>query len=78
MDITIRNIDETAYRKLKAKAALENINIGTAVAQAIDAWLGKSESKTENVSILDIKPVKMGKKNKNLSEEIDKVLYGAN
>ena len=78
LNITIRNINDSAYRKLKAKAAVENISVGAAVTQAIEVWLSKSKSKKGKVSILDIKPVPMGNKNKYLSEEIDKILYGSN
>ena len=39
MDTTIRNLDEAAYRELKARAALEGKTIGEAVNEAIRAYL---------------------------------------
>ena len=35
MDITIRNLDEEAYRRIKARAALEGVTLGEAVSEAI-------------------------------------------
>jgi plasmid stability protein len=75
MDTTIRNLDEKAYRKLKAKAAVEGITVGTAVSQAIKSWLEESKARKKSVSLLDMKPEHFGKKNARLSEEIDEILY---
>ncbi|MDI6640550.1 MAG: hypothetical protein QMD78_06990 [Methanocellales archaeon] len=74
MDITIRNIDERSYRRLKAMAALEGIPIGAAITQAIKVWLER-EKRASDVSLLDMKPVSFGKENARLSEEIDEILY---
>ena len=73
MDTTIRNIDPFIYKKLKTKAAQEGISIGEAVTMAVSEWLGVSKKKKR--SIIDIKPEHFGKKYRNLSEEIDEVLY---
>lgn len=35
MDITIRNLDGEAYRRIKARAALEGLTLGEAVSEAI-------------------------------------------
>ena len=35
MDITIRNLDAEAYRRIKARAALEGVTLGEAVSEAI-------------------------------------------
>ena len=75
MDVTIRNLDEKAFRQLKARAALEGITIGTAVTQAIGFWLEERKDRKGNASLLDMKPEHFGKKNAHLSEEIDKCLY---
>jgi ribosomal protein S8 len=74
MDTTIRNIDENVYRKLKAKAMLEGLSVGEAVTEAIKTWLGYRKEK--KASILDIKPVSSKRKNRMLSVEVDKLLYG--
>lgn len=73
MDTTIRNIDPFIYKKLKTKAAQEGISIGEAVTMAVSEWLGISKKKKR--SIIDIKPEHFGKQYRNLSEEIDEVLY---
>ena len=78
MDTTIRNIDETVYRQLKAKAALEGMSIGTAVTEAIRVWLKEEEAKKRGASLLDIRPESFGKENSRLSEEIDEILYAKN
>jgi plasmid stability protein len=75
MDTTIRNLDEKAYRRLKAKAAVEGITVGTAVSQAIESWLEEGKARKKNVSLMDMKPEPFGKKNARLSEEIDEILY---
>jgi len=73
MDTTIRNIDPFIYKKLKTKAAQEGISIGEAVTMAVSEWLGVSKKKKR--SIIDIKPEHFGKQYRDLSEEIDEVLY---
>lgn len=73
MDTTIRNIDPFVYKKLKTKAAEEGISIGEAVTKAISEWLGLAKKKKR--SIIEIKPEHFGYQYRNLSEEIDEVLY---
>ena len=73
MDTTIRNIDPFVYKKLKTKAAQEGISIGEAVTKAISEWLGLPKKKRR--SIIEIKPEHFGYQYRNLSEEIDEVLY---
>ncbi len=73
MDTTIRNIDPFVYKKLKTKAAEEGISIGEAVTKAISEWLGLPKKKKR--SIIEIKPEHFGHQYRNLSEEIDDVLY---
>ena len=75
MDTTIRNLDEKAYKRLKAKAAVEGITVGVAVSQAIESWLEEDKTKKRRVSLMDMKPESFGKKNARLSDEIDEILY---
>lgn len=76
MDTTIRNIDESIYRRLKAKAALGGLSIGDAVNEAFSAWVKTEKANAgKDVSFFDMKPEPFGKKNRNLSMEIDEVLY---
>ncbi len=73
MDTTIRNIDPVIYKKLKTKAAQEGISIGEAVTKAISEWLKLTKKKKR--SIIDIEPEHFGYQYRNLSEEIDEVIY---
>ncbi len=73
MDTTIRNLDPLVYKKLKTRAAQEGISIGEAVTKAISEWLGLPGKKKR--SIIEIKPEHFGPRYRNLSEEVDEVLY---
>lgn len=74
---TIRNLDESAYRALKARAALVGKPVGELVNEAIRAYLSGPEPwRQKKGSILDWKPVPFPPGNEHLSEEIDKILYG--
>ncbi len=42
MNVSIKNIDETAFRKLKATAAEQGKSMGAALTEAIFAWVNKS------------------------------------
>jgi plasmid stability protein len=77
MDTTIRNLDETAYRELKARAALSGKPVGELVNEAIRKYLGQQEPRLrKGKSILDWRPIPFPPGNEHLSEEIDKILYG--
>ena len=77
MDITIRNLDDRAYRSLKARAALTGRTMGQAVTEAIRAYLARGAPAPKTGSILDLTPVAFPKGSERLSEEIDAVVYGA-
>jgi len=77
MDTTIRNLDETAYRKLKALAALQGRNIGELVNEAIRSYLARAETLPKRGSLLDLVPEPYPVGCERLSEEIDAVVYGA-
>ena len=72
MDITIRNMNEEAYRELKARAAIKGIKIGEALNLAIRCWLEEREIGKRNVVP---EPSDWGKGTEMLSEEINKYLY---
>ena len=76
MDTTIRNIDEDAYRRLKARAALEGRPIGTVLSDLIRESAGRGETWPKRGSMMDLRPVRMGKRNRHLSEEVDSIVYG--
>ena len=44
MDTTIRNLSEDAYRRLKARAALEGRPIGVVLSELVDAASGTGSS----------------------------------
>lgn len=76
MDTTIRNLDERAYRRLKARAALEGKTIGELVNEAIRAFLARPEPPLRPRSLRELEPEPYPEGNERLSEEIDAVMYG--
>jgi len=73
MHLSVRDVDERAFKTLKAWAAEKDIPIGKALTIAIDQFVGWRDPR---IKPTEIKPINLGKRAKNLSEEIDKVLYG--
>lgn len=76
MDTTIRNLDETAYRALKARAALDGKTIGETVNEAIRAYLGRPAA-NPTASLRDLGSEAYPEGSERLSEEIDAIVYGA-
>ena len=76
VDTTIRNVDESAYRELKARAALSGKTIGELVTAAIRCYLARPEALTKRGSLRDLTPEAYPKGNKRLSEQIDAIVYG--
>jgi len=76
MDTTIRNLDENAYRELKARAALTGTTIGQLVNEAIRSYLARPESRRRR-SLRDLTPEQYPEGSERLSEEIDAIVYGA-
>lgn len=77
MDTTIRNIDERAYRELKARAALEGRPIGEVLSDAIRAHLRSCPSLQRDGSLADLAPEQYRRGTERLSEEIDAIVYGS-
>jgi plasmid stability protein len=77
VDTTIRNLDEVAYRQLRARAVLAGRTVGDLVNEAIRAYLARPERSAQASSLADIVPEDYGKGQERLSEEIDAVVYGA-
>lgn len=77
MDTTIRNLDERAYRELKAQAALSGKTIGELVTEAIRCYLARPSALAKRGTLRDLTPEAYPKGNERLSEQIDAVVYGA-
>ena len=76
MDTTIRNLDEQAYRALKARAALAGRTIGDEVNDAIRAYLARPDRFARNGSLSELRPQAYPDGNERLSEVVDDVAYG--
>jgi plasmid stability protein len=77
VDTTIRNLDDEAYRALKAWAALHDKSIGEAMSDMIRSQVGHPQPWFRAGSILDLPPVDFGKGTERLSEDVDEIAYGA-
>jgi plasmid stability protein len=75
MDTTIRNLDEGAYRELKARAALTGRTIGELVTEAIRCYVAKPAGLAKRGSLRDLTPETYPKGNERLSEEVDRIVY---
>lgn len=76
MDTTIRNLDPSAYRSLKARAAMAGMTLGEAVNEAIRAYLAHADLPPKQGTLRDIAPWPFPDGNERLSEEIDRIAYG--
>jgi plasmid stability protein len=77
MDTTVRNLDEQAYRALRARAVLEGRTAGELISEAIRGYLGHGPVKRGNVSLRALRPEPFPEGNEQLSFEIDDIVYGA-
>ncbi len=76
MDTTVRNLDVSLYRELKARAAIEGRNIGDLVNAAIRAYLARPAPGGRRGSLRDLAPVSYGRGSERSSEQVDAVVYG--
>lgn len=73
----IRDLDEEIFRKFKAKAVEEGMNLGKALNLAILQWLNKKDSREKDPkNLLKLKTFDWGVGTEKTSKEIDKILYG--
>ena len=77
MDTTIRNLDEHAYRQLRAQAVLSGRTVGDLVNEAIRAYLVRAPRSSGRSSLADLVPEDYGEGQERLSEQVDGVVYGA-
>lgn len=78
LNIVVRNVDETVFRKFKAWAVEEGLNVGKALEFALREFLKKQRPAVKRpATIFDFKPVSCGQGSERTSMEIDKIVYGA-
>jgi plasmid stability protein len=56
MDTTVRNLDEQAYRALRARAVLEGRPVGELISEAIRSYLGRPALKRGKTSLRAPRP----------------------
>lgn len=77
MDTTVRNLDEQAYRALRARAVIEGRTVGELISEAIRGYLGRCAVRPGKTSLRALRPEPYPEGNERLSAEIDAVVYGA-
>ncbi len=76
MNVTVRDLDETVYRRFKARAVEEGMKLGEALTQAMEMWVKQRVADKRSVRFMDIKPFNWGVGTEKTSVEVDQVLYG--
>lgn len=76
MDTTVRNLDERAYRALRARAVLEGRTVGELISEAIRSYLEGSAVRRKKTSLRALRPEPYPKGNDRLSSAIDAIVYG--
>jgi plasmid stability protein len=76
MDTTIRNLDEQAYRALRARAVLEGRTVGDLISEAIREYLARARNVQKRGSLRALKPEPFPEGNERSSSEIDSIVYG--
>jgi plasmid stability protein len=56
MDTTVRNLDEQAYRELRARAVLEGRTVGELITEAIRGYLIRATNLEKRGSLRALKP----------------------
>lgn len=77
MDTTIRNLDPEVYREMKARAASEGMTLGQAVNEAMQVYLARPDRARKRGTLRDLTPEAYPDDSDRLSEEIDRIVYGA-
>lgn len=74
MDTTIRNLDDQAYKALRARAVLEGRTVGEVINEAIRGYLARPTPGKR--TFREVQPILFPPGNENLSSEIDQIVYG--
>ncbi len=77
MDTTVRNLDEEAYRALRARAVLEGRTVGELISEAIRSYLRHDAVPRRKVSLRSLRSEPFPEGSEGLSSEIDSIVYGA-
>ena len=72
--ITVRDVDSEVFREFKAEAVKRGLTIGSALTLAMEKFRSELNKKRPPFTVL--KPVAWGKGTEQVSEEVDKILYG--
>lgn len=75
--IGVRDVDEETFRKFKVAMLEQKMKLGNALTKAMEIYMKqhKTENKPLAKNLLNMKPIKLGRK-VNWSKEIDETLYG--
>ena len=74
MDTTVRNLDESAYRALRARAVMEGRTVGALITEAIRGYLARpTVPGASSLRLLRPEPYPPG--SEQLSMEIDEIVY---
>ena len=76
MDATIRNLDEHAYRELRACAVMQGRNVGDLLSEAMRAYLSRVSVSRGRSTLRALQPEPFPEGNERLSREIDVIVYG--
>ncbi len=76
MDTTVRNLDEQAYRALRARAVLEGRTVGDLINEAIRGYLARLPVRQRTSTLRTLQPEAFPEGNEHLSTEIDAIVYG--
>jgi plasmid stability protein len=76
MDTTIRNLDDQAYRALRARAVLERRTVGDLMNEAIRGYLARVPARQRTSTLRVLRPERYPEGNERLSTEIDMLVYG--
>ena len=70
--IAIRDVDQDTFQEFKATAVRRGLKIGQALTLAMENFM----SQQKRGKFTSLKPTDWGKGTENISQEVDKILYG--
>ena len=73
----MRNLDEQAYRAIRAYAVLQGKTVGDVISEALRAYLARVPAGQRRSSLRDLRPEMYPEGNERLSREIDAFVYGS-